>query len=94
MQKVHLKLPHLHLTIQRLTRVVAWSLAGLVFVLVLTLGWFSYTAWYVPMHDETIPEDKLSQKREQLRVKDFEDARTQLEAKQKITGATTDNPFE
>lgn len=90
---MHFALPHLHLTINRLTKVVAWSLGMLSIALLIGLLWFSYTTWFAPMNDTNIPEDKLSQKRELLRVKDFEAAKTKLEAKQKLP-VTAENPFE
>lgn len=93
MRTPHLHLPHLHLSLERLTRITGWGLAGLAVILTVVLVWFSYSGWYEPLRVAEIPEDKLSQKREQVRVKDFENARSALESKQKPAGAFDETPF-
>ena len=94
MRKPTLHLPHLHLTLTRLTNIVAWVAIGFSGLMAVLLVWYSLAQWYRPLQDTSIPEDKLTQKREQIRLKDFDDARSTLEAKQKATNDTTLNPFE
>jgi len=93
MKKVTLHLPRLHLVLTRLTMLVAWALAGLSLALVASLALYSLTQWYNPLRATEIPEEKLTQNRDQLRVKDLEAVRAQLELKQKPTGPFTENPF-
>ncbi len=93
MKKLSLHLPHLHLSLNRLTKLVTWVLLGFSVVMLAAVAWFSLSQWYQPLQDRSIPEEKLTQKREQLRVKDFDDARTKLEAKQKPTDRLVEQPF-
>lgn len=94
MKKLQLKLPHFHLSISRLTTFVAWFLWIFVIGIVGLLAWYNLTQWYGPLHEMNIPEEKLTQKREQLRVKDFDEARKQLETKKNPTEPLVENPFE
>lgn len=94
MKKIALHLPHLHLSLGRLTIYVSWGLIVFSAMMIAIVTWYSLEQWYRPLQETTVPEEKLTQKREQVRVKDFEDARTLLEAKQKPTDTLVKNPFE
>lgn len=95
MPKLSLKKIHLHLDIERLPTLTLYAALGISLVCLLGAAWFTYRNVFVPYLNDTIPEEKLTQKQDKLNLKDFEDVRTKLEAKQKGAPSTiTVDPFQ
>lgn len=94
MQKLSLAKFRLHLDIERLPTVALYATLAIATLCLLGAGWFTYRKVYVPYVDDTVPEEKLTQKQDKLNVKDFDDASAKLEQKQKVPSpAVTIDPF-
>lgn len=94
MKKISLKGLHFHLDIERVPTVTLYAALGLAVLCLLGAGWFTYKRVYVPYMNDTIPEEKLTQKQDKLNVRDFDAVSAKLELKQKVSPtAGTVDPF-
>ncbi len=95
MPKLTLNRFHIHVDIDRLPSMTLYIAYGIATLCLLAAGWFTYRNIYIPYMNTTIPEDKLTQKRDKLNVKEFEEVRSKLEAKQQGNPSkVTVDPFQ
>jgi len=83
MQKLTIKKIKLHIDIERIPTITLYASLTIAIICLLGAAWFTYNNVYQPYMNNTIPEEKLTQKQDKLNVKDFDLVRTKLEAKQK-----------
>ncbi|RJO59315.1 hypothetical protein C4546_02955 [Candidatus Parcubacteria bacterium] len=84
--KLIFKRPHLHLQIQKLGNFVGFALIIIILVSLAFITWQNYNGWYQTLISTEVPEDKLQQKQERLRLTDFEAIKKNLDDK-KNTGS-------
>jgi hypothetical protein len=83
MQRLTLKGIHFRIEIERLPSLTLYASYILAMLCLCFAGWYTYRNVYVPYLSDVIPEELLTQKQDRLNVKDFNDVRAKLEAKQK-----------
>lgn len=94
MQKLDLKKIRIHLDIERLPTLTLYASLGIAAICLLGSAWFTYKNVYIPYTNNTVPEEKLNQKQDKLNIKDFDNVRVKLDAKQKSpSNPITLDPF-
>jgi hypothetical protein len=89
MQRIPLKRIHFRIEIERLPVLTLYATYIVAILCLSFVGWYTYRNVYIPYMSDVIPEELLTQKQDKLNVKDFNDVRAKLEAKQKGSPSTT-----
>lgn len=92
--KIKLKVPHFHLQLIKLSNIVGISLIVFSFISLGYIAISSYNNWYEPLISNSVPEEKLQQKQEKLKLNELQDINSKLNSKKDLADkVTTLNPF-
>jgi len=82
MKKLSFHKPTIELTV--FTHWGGRLLFTLLFIGIILSIWFGYVQWYVPSQSTDFPQDRLTQKQENINVKSYEGVQQKWQEKQKL----------
>ncbi|PIS40939.1 MAG: hypothetical protein COT26_00480 [Candidatus Kerfeldbacteria bacterium CG08_land_8_20_14_0_20_43_14] len=93
--KIKLKIPHFHLQLIKLSNIIAISLIVFSVISLVYIALSSYNSWYQPLISNSVPEEKLQQKQEKLKLNELQDINLKLDNKKGLADKVTIiNPFQ
>ncbi|MFA6587774.1 MAG: light-harvesting protein [Patescibacteria group bacterium] len=93
--KIKLKFFHFHLELARLANIIAIIVLVTVLGALIHLSLYSYNNWYKPISSNQVPEEKLQQKQEKLKLSEFQTVKNKLqEKKDNVSKIQIKNPLE
>ena len=92
--KIKLKIPHFHLELTKLANITVLVVLVIVLGALTYLSLFSFNNWYKPITSNLVPEEKLQQKQEKLKLKEFQEVKNKLqEKKTNVSKIQIKSPF-